>query len=270
MRALWTAASGMIAQQKSVDTISNNISNLNTTGYKKESAQFKTLLYQTVQEQSTDANGREKPVGIQTGLGVRHSAVVSQYKQGSMQETGGDFDYAIQGDGFFMVALDDSTVGYTRNGSFGVSVGPNGLTLATSEGRPVLDTTGAPIVFNQDISSALIESDDYGNLFYPDEQDNMVPMNIQIGLVQFNNPAGLQKSGNSMLLETAASGTPRLEDTDVNLKKSTLKNGYLEGSNVAAATEMVDLIVTQRAYEMSSKAITAADEMMQQANNLRR
>ena len=270
MRALWTAASGMIAQQKSVDTISNNIANINTTGYKKETAQFKTLLYQTVQEQSTNANGSVKPLGIQIGLGVKNSAIVSQYKQGAMMETGNDFDFAIQGNGFFMVGMGDGTVGYTRNGSFGISIGNEGLTLATAEGFPVLDTTGQPIVFDENLASNLIEVDEDGMFMYPDENNVLQPLDMQIGLAAFNNPAGLQKSSSSILMETAASGAARLESQDDNLRKSSLKSRYLEGSNVQSASEMVDLISTQRAYEMSSKAITAADEMMQQANNLRR
>lgn len=270
MRALWTAASGMIAQQASVDTISNNLANINTTGYKKESAQFKSLLYQTIQATSTNHNGQEKPVGIQAGLGVRNSAIVSQFKQGTPTETGNDFDFAIQGEGFFMIGLEDGSIGYTRNGAFGVSVGTNGLTLSTTEGNPVLDSSGAPIVIDPTLSTALLDVDDNGNLTYPDESGNQKSMNIQIGLVQFNNPAGLLKTSNSVLKETGASGTPRLEANDIMLKKSTIKNGFLEGSNVQAANEMVDLIISQRAYEMNSKTITAADEMLQQANNLRR
>lgn len=270
MRALWTAASGMIAQQASVDTISNNLANINTTGYKKETAQFKSLLYQTMQANSTDNNGVEKPVGIQTGLGVKNSAIVSQFKQGTLLETGNDFDFAIQGEGFFMIGLDDGSIGYTRNGSFGVSMGPSGLTLCTSEGNPVLDTTGAPIVLDSNLSTSLLDVDDNGYLTYPDESGNPQSLNIQIGLAQFNNPAGLLKASGSILKETVASGTPRLESNDTMVEKSKIKNGFLEGSNVQAANEMVDLIVSQRAYEMNSKTITAADEMLQQANNLRR
>lgn len=270
MRALWTAATGMIAQQSSVDTISNNLANINTTAYKKEAVQFKSLLYQTIQETSTDSNGDRKPVGIQTGLGVRNSAIVSQFRQGSINPTENDFDFAIQGDGFFMVRLNDGSVGYTRNGAFNLAIGTDGLTLSTSEGNPVLDTTGTPIVLPEAFAATKLEVDDDGNLMYPDDTDNLQPIGIQIGVVQFNNPAGLQKASNSILKETVASGTPRLETEDPNLERSLVLKGYLEGSNVQAVNEMVDLIVTQRAYEMSSKAITAADEMMQQANNLRR
>ena len=237
MRSLWTAASGMHTQQTNVDTISNNLANINTTGYKKESAQFKSLLYQTIQANSTDANGELKPVGIQTGLGVRTSAILSQYTQGNLQETGNDYDFAVQGNGFFMIQMEDGSVGYTRNGSFGLSIGVDGTTLATAEGRPVLDTAGKPIVFDLDKDTSLIGVDDSGNFTYPG---------------QSGNPEA------------------RLETEDTNLVGSKVINKYLEGSNVQAVNEMVDLIVAQRAYEMNSKAITAADEMLQQANNLRR
>lgn len=270
MRSLWTAASGMISQQTNVDTISNNLANINTTGYKKETAQFKSLLYQTIQANSTNSDGSEKPVGIQVGLGVRTSAIESQYTQGALKETGNDFDFAIQGNGFFRVLTGDGTIAYTRNGAFGLSLGTNGFMLATTEGYPVLDTTGAPIVLDDDLDMTKLVIDENGNLQYPDNNGKLQPLGIQISLVQFNNPAGLEKTSDSLLKETAASGAPRLESEDTGLKKSKIKKGYLESSNVEAVNEMVDLIVAQRAYEMNSKAINAADEMLQQANNLRR
>ncbi len=269
MRSLWTAASGMISQQTNVDTISNNLANINTTGYKKETAQFKSLLYQTIQANSTDSNGEDKPLGIQAGLGVKNSAIMSQYTQGSLLETDNDYDFAIQGDGFFRVQLADGSIGYTRNGSFGLSNGTNGTTLATSEGYPLLDTTGTAIVLEPELNTSLLEFDEYGNLMYPDAAGELQSLGIQISLAQFNNPAGLEKTSDSLLKESAASGTPKLESEDTNVKKSIIKQGYLESSNVQAVSEMVDLIVAQRAYEMNSKTITAADNMLQQANNLR-
>lgn len=269
MRSLWTAASGMISQQTNVDTISNNLANINTTGYKKENAEFKSLLYQTIQEQSYDNNGDPKPYGIQVGLGVRNSAISSQFTQGSLLETGNDFDFAINGKGFFMVQTLDGGVAYTRNGSFQIANGPTGAALATSDGNPVLDVNGVPIVFGTQYDPEELTISEYGELFYPDETGKAVSTGIQIGIAQFNNPAGLLKSSNSLLLETDASGTARIEAGDAGLKKSTVKQRYLEGSNVQAVDEMVNLIVAQRAYEMNSKVITATDEMMRQANNLR-
>lgn len=269
MRSLWTAASGMITQQTNVDTISNNLANINTTGYKKETAEFKSLLYQTIQEQSYDNNGNPKPSGIQVGLGVRNSAITSQYTQGTLQETGNDYDLALEGKGFFMVQLQDGTTAYTRNGSFKLAVGTEGMTLTTSEGNPVLNVNGEPIVFRgyDDFSDIII--DEYGEIFLPDGNGATVTTGIKIGVVQFNNPSGLLKTSNSLLLATDASGLPRIEAEDEALQKSKIRQGYLEGSNVQAVDEIVNLIVAQRAYEMNSKIITASDEMLQQANNLR-
>lgn len=269
MRSLWSAASGMSSQQMNVDTISNNLANINTTGYKKETAEFKTLLYQNIQAKATDTNGEPKPYGIQVGLGVRNSAITSQYTQGNLIETGNHFDLAIDGKGFFMVQLNDGTVAYTRNGSFGLSIAADGVALANSDGNPVLDSNGAPIIIGSQYNPSDITINDLGELCYPNELGQAVPIGIKIGLAQFNNPSGLMKSSNSMLLATDASGAPRLEAQDNNLKKSNFKQGYLEGSNVQAVDEMVNLIVAQRAYEMNSKIITAADEMLRQANNLR-
>ena len=269
MRSLWTAASGMITQQTNVDTISNNLANINTTGFKKESAQFKSLLYQTIQEQSYDNNGDAKPSGIQVGLGVRNSAITSQYTQGNLLETGNEYDFAIEGKGFFMVQTQDGGVAYTRNGSFGLANGVDGVTIANSDGNPLLDTTGTPIVIDDIYNPSDITVDELGELCYPDAAGVSVPIGITVGIVQFNNPSGLQKMSNSLLKETEASGAARLEAEDAALQRSKMRQKYLEGSNVQAVDEIVSLIVAQRAYEMNSKIITAADEMMQQANNLR-
>lgn len=269
IRALWTAASGMTNQQTNVDTISNNLANINTTGYKRENAQFKSLLYQTIQDQSTDSNGNPKPQGIQVGLGVRNSAIATQYTQGVLTQTENSSDLALDGKGFFAVQMEDGTVAYTRDGSFQMATGSAGLTLATADGNPILDTSGNPVVLTGSYNADDITIDEDGNLCYPDSTGMAVPIGIQIGVVQFNNPNGLEKLSNSILKETDASGAPRMEATDATLKKSKVKQGWLEGSNVQAVDEMVNLIVAQRAYEMNSKIITAADQMLQQANNLR-
>jgi len=269
MRSLWTAASGMISQQTNVDTISNNLANINTTGYKKEGAEFKSLLYQTIQDQSTDNSGNPKPYGIQVGLGVRNSAITSQYSQGPLMETDNDFDLAISGNGFFSVQKPDGGVAYTRNGSFHIANGNLGLTLSTSDGYPVLDTNGQPIVFDGTYDESKLTIDENGELCYPDSTGTAVGSGIQIGVVQFTNPTGIKKLSNSLLQETDASGIAKMEANDSAMQRSTIRQGYLEGSNVQAVDEMVNLIVAQRAYEMNSKIITASDEMMKQANNLR-
>ncbi len=270
VRSLYSAASGMIAQQTNVDVISNNLANVNSTGYKSESASFKSLLYQDLQAKTTSANGEQKPVSAQVGLGSRVSAVTSHYTQGSANATDSTTDFMINGDGFFAVQdLDGSTI-YTRNGNFLFAVAQDGFMLSTAEGYPVLSSDGSPIVLSTEYNSAKITVDGDGNLCYPDESNNPAPMGIKIALFQFTNPSGLDKIGSSYLKESEASGVPLNEDYDDVGTKSKLKQGYLEASNVNVATEMVNLITAQRAYELCSKAITTSDTMMEQANNLKR
>ncbi|WP_455716814.1 flagellar basal-body rod protein FlgG [Anaerosporobacter sp.] len=269
MRSLWTAASGMISQQTNVDTISNNLANINTVGYKKETAEFKTLLYQTIQETTTDNNGDPKPTSAQVGLGVRNSAITTQYTQGSLQETGNTFDFALQGSGFFMVQMPDGSVGYTRSGSFNLATGSDGMVLATSSGYPVLDVNGNQIVFGKEYDTSKLTIDGNGNFSYPDEKNNAQSIGITIGVAQFNNPSGLLKTSDSIVKETDASGEAVWGVNATAGSNVSIKQGYLESSNVQTADEMVNLIVAQRAYEMNSKIITATDEMLQQANNLR-
>lgn len=267
MRSLWTAASGMIAQQTNLDTIANNLSNINTTGYKTEAVNFKSLIYQTLQRKSYDSTGVPKPVGAQVGLGVRPAAIVSDFTQGPLLESNGAFDYGIQGEGFFMVTLNDGSIGYTRNGHLNVSITGNGLALTDSSGFPVLDTDGNEITFDAEIDPSRLSVDQYGNFNYRDDTGNQQPMGIQIGLATFPNPSGLERVGDTMMKESEASGVPTIYRADqINSK---IVSGRLEGSNVQAADEMVNMIIAQRAYEMNSKAITASDEMLQQANNLR-
>ena len=270
VRSLWSAASGMIAQQNNVDTIANNIANVNTTGYKTETNEFKSLLYQTLQTKTTTANGANKPIGAQVGLGVRNASITSQFTQGSLLASESPYAFAIEGKGFFAVKGEDGNTYYTRNGNFNVSVGVNGMTLTDTDGNPVLDSEGNPIVFDADIVTSKLTISADGKFLYPDADNNPQEIGIQIGLWQFQNPAGLNKVGDTMYEVTAASGEAMNEATNDNLTDSDVCQGYLEGSNVQVADEMVNLIVAQRAYEMNSKAIQAADEMMQQANQLRR
>ncbi len=270
MRSLWTAASGMKAQQTSLDTISNNLANINTTGYKKESTEFQSLLYQTIQQSTNDTNGQPKPIGAQVGLGVRVSAISTSFTQGKFAESEGAFDFAIEGKGFFMIEMPNGSTAYTRNGNFVMSVNSNGgLTLSTADGYAVLDSNGRPITFDADIDTSKLSFDNFGNISYIGNDGNPTSLNISIGMTQFNNPSALTKIGDSYFAESVASGTARVEGQDGALSRSIVKKGYLEGSSVQAVDEMVDMIITQRAYEMNSKAITASDEMLQQANNLR-
>lgn len=270
VRSLWTAASGMIAQQTNVDTIANNLANVNTTGYKTEVAEFKSLLYQSLQTRTTTANGENKPVGAQVGLGVRNSAINSVFTQGPMLENSSGSAFAIQGEGFFAVRNQNGETCYTRNGNFVWALDGNSITLTTTDGQYVLDSNGNKISFTGDYVASQIVVTQEGMIGYPDETNNVQLLGTRIGLFQFQNPSGLEKLENSLYAATEASGAAMNEAANNELVKSKVAQGYLEGSNVQVADEMVNLIVAQRAYEMNSKAIQASDDMMSQANNLRR
>ncbi|MBQ9504298.1 MAG: flagellar hook-basal body protein [Lachnospiraceae bacterium] len=276
VRSLWTAATGMIAQQNNVDTIANNLANVNTTGYKTETNEFKSLLYQNIQTRTSTANGDNKPIGAQVGLGVRNASITSQFTQGSLLESESNTAFAISGKGFFAVRGEDGQTYYTRNGDFNFSLGPGGtLQLSTSDGQQVLSSQGVPITMpatvngEQVIANKIVVSAD-GAIMYPDANNNPQPVNnLAIGLFQFQNPKGLNKVGDSLYEVSAASGPALNEATNAALDDSVVRQGYLENSNVQVADEMVNLIIAQRAYELNSKAIQATDEMLQQANQLR-
>ncbi len=271
MRALWSAASGMIAQQTNVDTISNNIANVNTTGYKTEKTEFKSLLYQNIQARTTTANGANKPVPAQVGLGTRVASNTSMFTQGALLDSESDTAFAIDGEGFFAVRGADGEIYYTRNGNFNWSMAADGgVVLTTSSGYPVLDSNGNEIRVPDGVVAERVKATGTGQFYYLDDTGNAVDMNQSFGIYQFNNPAGLEKLSDSLLEVTAASGNPLNEATTGGLQRSNVRQGYLEGSNVQVADEMVNLIVAQRAYELNSKAIQAADSMLEQANQLRR
>ena len=274
MRSLWTAASGMRAQQVNVDTIANNIANVNTTGYKTQEASFKSLLYQNLQSTSTNNVGDLKPVAAEVGLGSRVSAITGIFTQGNLQATTNEFSMAIEGDGFFQIRNIDGEIVYTRDGTFNVSPVEGGNLLCTAEGYPVLDQNGNNIILPAGYNASDLSVSPEGVIGFPGEDGNIKPLvnngyEVQFGIVQFNNPAGLAKVGNNCYAVTEASGAPMLETQNPNLTSSKVHQMYTEGSNVDVANEMVNLIVAQRAYEMNSKAIQASDTMMQQANNLR-
>jgi fagellar hook-basal body proteins/fagellar hook-basal body proteins len=270
VRSLWTAATGMIAQQTNIDTIANNLANVNTQGYKTQVNEFKSLLYQTLQTETTSANGEQKPIGAQVGLGVRNSAITSIFREGNLYPSDSETAFAIDGKGFFAVRAGDGNTYYTRNGDLKFVLASNGNMLADSDGRPVLSSAGQPIILGSQyvLSSITVTKD--GQLCYPDANRNPQPIGITIGVFQFNNPNGLEKMGDSLYSQTAASGQVLNEATTPNLERSNILQKYLEGSNVQVVDEMVNMITAQRAYELNSKAIIASDEMLQQANNLRR
>jgi flagellar basal-body rod protein FlgG len=264
----------MNAQQINVDTIANNLSNVNSAGYKAQVAQFKSLLYQTLQTRSTTANGDPKPVTSQVGLGVRTSSINNIFAQGSLLASQSESAMAIEGEGFFGIQGQDGEMVFTRNGDFMWALAANGdLMLTNADGQPVMGINGQPISIagsaNTLVSNRIIISST-GALYYPDEIGNMAALGYQIGLWQFNNNGGLERLGSTLFGATEASGPPLNEATAANLMPSVIRQGYLEGSNVYVADEMVNLIVAQRAYEMNSKSITTSDEMMQTANSLKR
>lgn len=269
VRSLWTAATGMFAQQINVDTIAHNLSNVNTTGYKTDVAEFQSLLYQTLQTRTTSANGEQKPGSAQVGLGVRNSAISSIFRQGEMRESSSTTAFAIQGEGFFSIRGADGGTYYTRNGNFFISTGNDGMTLCTAEGYPVLDSEGRQIVFPADTVANQLTITDDGGFYYPDATGNPRPLGMTIGVYQFNNPVGLFKNDGGYYEVTPASGEAMNEATNNNLDRSRVVKGWLEASNVNVADEMVNLIIAQRAYEMNSKAITTTDQMMQTANQLK-
>lgn len=271
VRALWSGASGMIAQQTNVDTIANNLANVNTVGYKTEQNEFKSLLYQTIQTRSTTANGVNKPVNAQVGLGVRNASITSEFTQGAFQASESNTSFAISGDGFFAVQDVNGTF-YTRNGDFHFAIGEgNQMWLTNSDGMPVLNTAGEPITIPADYIVSKVQVSANGQLTYPDAANNQQPIpGMIIGLYQFQNPSGLEKVGGTMYQQTESSGEAINEATNANVKKSEIRQGYLESSNVQVADEMVNLIIAQRAYELNSKVITTSDQMLQTANELKR
>ncbi len=279
VRSLWSAATGMKAQQTNVDNISNNLANVNTLGYKTKKAEFKSLLYQNLQTRSTNNAGENKPVPAQVGLGSRVSDISTSFTQGSLTASESPYSVAIEGDGFFKVMQQDGTIAYTRDGSFTISPEGDVNVLCTSDGRPVLDQNNNRIEIPKQYKASDITIADDGAIYVTQDgkdtrfvkADNAgkTQYEINIGLVQFNNPDGLDSLGNNLYGETPASGAPMEELTSTNLTRSKTHQYYLEGSNVQVVDEMVNLIVAQRAYEMNSKMITTSDEMMQQANNMR-
>ena len=173
MRSLWTAASGMIGQQTALDVTANNLSNINTTGYKTQATNFKSLIYQNLQKKSTTTTGEPKPIGAQVGLGTRVGSISSDMHLGAFGESSGDFDFAIQGEGFFSVKLADGSTAYTRNGHFVMAVdNDGGTTLTDSEGNPVLDTSGNIIHVEAGYRTDLIEVDMDGKLSYVNDEGN--------------------------------------------------------------------------------------------------
>lgn len=271
MRSLWTSASGMHTQQLAVDTIANNIANVNTTGHKRERVEFQSLLYETLQGAGQNpAIVGNNPANLQVGHGVRAVATTRNFSMGTLEPTGNNLDFAINGRGFFAVDTGNDQVAFTRDGSFNLSpIGGGQLALVTSQGYFVLDTAGNQISFDSDIDFSTLAIDQNGNFSVRDGV-NTVAVGTQLGIAQFPNRQGLEAIGGNLFRESAASGAPISEETGTVGQRSHLLQSHLERSNVQIAQEMVDLIVSQRAFEMNSRIIQTSDEMLQQANQMRR
>lgn len=260
LRALYSAAAGMESQQVNLDVISNNLANVNTTGFKKSKAEFQELLYQTSRAPGAEQGaGNQLPTGIQIGQGSRLVATSRIFTTGDLTQTGEKLDVAISGDGFFEVQLPDGSRAYTRDGAFKTK---SDGTIVTSDGIPLQGGFQAVPPGTKEITIA-----GNGEVTYTGANGDKT--NFRVQLVRFNNPAGLSSLGSNLFKETAASGAPELGNPGEN-GFGTLNQFYLEKSNVKVVEEMVNLILAQRAYEVNSKAVQAADEMMQQSNNLHR
>ncbi len=259
-RALKTAASGMYAQQLNVDTIANNLANVNTTGFKDTRVEFQDLMYETLRATGVpDQQGGTPPAELQVGDGTVPSATTRDFSQGSTTQTNNQLDFAIQGDGFFRVRMPDGTEAYTRDGSFKVS--ENG-TIVTSNGYTVEPGLTIP----QDTTSIQVSAD--GTVAATvSGQTNPVTLG-QMEFAKFINPAGLHAVGSDLYQETVASGTPILGNPG-STGFGNIQQGYLESSNVSVVTEMVNMIAAERSYELNSKAIQTVDSMMQLANNIK-
>ncbi|HYM10967.1 MAG TPA: flagellar basal-body rod protein FlgG [Bryobacterales bacterium] len=262
IRALYSAASGMSAQQLNIDNIANNLANANTTGFKHRRAQFQDLLYQTMQAPGTAAGQQTVvPAGLQVGLGARPVANEIIFTQGDFIATGNPLDLVIQGQGFFQIRLPTGQLAYTRAGAFHLDRDGN---LVTADGNPLEPNITLP----RDALSVNIAAD--GTVSFTQPGQTQAQQGGAIQLAAFPNPGGLNSLGQNLMQPTQASGDPILGTPGGLEGLGALLQGNLEGSNVSVVEEFINMIVSQRAYEASSKAVQASNEMYQEANNIPR
>jgi flagellar basal-body rod protein FlgG len=256
--SLNSGATGMQAQQLNLNTISNNLANVNTTGFKRSKIEFQDLIYQKPRAVGTEAGGGELvPTGVEMGNGTKVVATAKVFTEGQLNQTGEKFDVAIQGDGFFAVQRPDGTTAYTRDG--GLKVNADGK-VTTSDGLPLLSNFQAIPTGATDVSIAST-----GDVTVVSPSGNQT---FRVQLSRFNNPSGLSSLGGNLYAETPASGAPTQGNPGEN-GFGTLSQGYLEGSNVNVVDEMVNMITAQRAYEINSKSIQTSDEMLQRIAQLK-
>lgn len=259
INSLWIAKTGMSAQQTNLDVISHNLANVSTTGFKRNNAVFEDLIYQNLRQvgaNSTEQN--QLPTGLHLGLGVRTVATSRTFTQGALQQSNNNLDVAINGNGFFEVNLPDGTIGYTRDGSFEVDAQGR---LVTSSGLPVANGITVPA----NATGVSISADGIVSVTVP---GTAAPQQVgNLAMSSFINPAGLEPVGQNMFKESAASGQPQQGTPGTN-GLGTIKQGFLESSNVNVVEELVNMIQTQRAYEMNSKAIQTSDQMLAKLSQL--
>lgn len=260
-RSLFIAATGMEAQRLSIDVISNNLANVNTTGFKKSRADFQELFYQGMKSAgASSAEGAELPSGIQVGLGVKPAAVQKMFQQGDFVSTGNNLDLVIEGQGFFQITKPDGEIAYSRAGALKINSEGN---IVNSDGYALEPAITIPantlqITIAQDGTVSTLQA------------GSSTPTQVgQIELAQFINPGGLNATGKNLFLPTAASGEP-ITGNPGSDGLGTINQGFLELSNVNVVEEMVNMIVSQRAYELNSKVVQSSDEMLATANNIKR
>ena len=259
MRSLWIAKTGLDAQQTQMDTITHNLANVSTNGYKRSHAVFEDLLYQNLRQAGAQSSAQTQlPTGLQLGTGVRPVATSRNYSQGNLQQTNNVFDVAISGSGFFPLSMPDGTVGYTRDGSFHVDAQGQ---IVSSNGMPL----NPPITVPANANSITIGSDGTISALVSGQQQ---PAQIgQLQLATFMNPAGMDPRGQNVYFETPASGTATIGVPGQN-GAGMVQQGYVETSNVNVVEELVAMIQTQRAYEINSKAISTTDQMLGRISQL--
>ena len=260
-RALYTAASGMGAQQTNLDNVANNLANASTTGFRRRRVQFQDLMYQSVIMPGSASTQQTVSSGLQVGLGTRSAATEVIQAQGDFTSTGNSLDLAIQGNGFFQIKLPNGDTGYTRCGNFQLDSQGN---VVTTDGNPLIPSINVP----SNATNVTIGSDGTVSVTQPGQTKAQQVGQIQ--LATFPNPGGLNSVGSNLFLPTTASGDPLVDVPGGNAGLGTLQQGMLEQSNVSLVDEFVQMILAQRSYESNSRAVSAADQMLQQLNSLGR